>query len=302
MNEANGGDEDPELTTSITSMHQVAREAIQQDDAVVNSTASAPAAEATGGATSVEASDIKPAVANSGNITKTAEDEKVEAAKIDAKLDKTAAEMAKALEEKKKMTDELDKIKENLAKSRTALTSEEKQVESISSLLKNEEDPEAKAKLMSAKDSATKKVADLRSHIVLGEKLVATKESRIKEISVKHDSQLPIIKSKASDILLDKKLAKEEEDKAKEAALAAAGASEESDKLAVTAVLKTKEQLLSEDKLAKKMVEESLMASNLAQRSIDKLKPMITAENAQIKRLESLIMGAKSGSDKEKSL
>lgn len=42
--------------------------------------------------------------------------------------------------------------------------------------------------------------------------------------------------------------------------------------------------------------------SNLAQRSIDKLKPMITAEEAQVKRLESLIDSAKSGSDKEKQL
>lgn len=110
--------------------------------------------------------------APAADTSKGAAETKVSVAALETNIDKNAKEVAKLIEEKKKLSDELDKIKENLTKSKTALTSEEKQVESISSLLKNEEDPEAKAKLMSAKDAAVKKVSDLRSHIVLGEKLV----------------------------------------------------------------------------------------------------------------------------------
>lgn len=57
---------------------------------------------------------------------------------------------------------------------------------------------------------------------------------------------MPEVKSKAEDIVLEKKLAKDDEDRAKEISAAAPVTNEETEKPA--AADKTKEQLLKEDK------------------------------------------------------
>lgn len=126
--------------------------------------------------------------------------------------------LAKSIDEKKKVTDELEKIRDNLAKSKSALTTEETQVESISKLLADEEDAAAKAKFVSAKEAAVKKVTDLRAHIVLGEKLVITKEARIKNIQGKLDTALPEVKMRAEDLVLQVKLAAQQKEKEKQLA------------------------------------------------------------------------------------
>ena len=83
------------------------------------------------------------------------------------------------MEDKKKLGGELDKIKDNLAKSKTALANEQKQVASLTELLVATKDADAKAKLQASLDAANKKVKDLNKHITLGEKLVKTKSDKI---------------------------------------------------------------------------------------------------------------------------
>lgn len=61
---------------------------------------------------------------------------------------------------------------------------------------------------------------------------------------------------------------------------------------------KTKEQLEKEAKETKKTVEDALTKANLAQKSIDKLKPLIERDEAQIKHLEELLEATKEGTDK----
>ena len=112
---------------------------------------------------------------------------------------------------------EIEKIEDNLKKSDKALDDQKKQIEQISTLYKKEEDTEAKAHLLSAKEQAIKKVKDLENHIKLGQKLVQGKKDKIKANKEAKEATRSDVVQGAHDLLAESRIKKAEDEKQKAA-------------------------------------------------------------------------------------
>lgn len=201
--------------------------------------------------------------------------------------------LAKKITESKNLQAEIEKIEDNLQKSQKALEDQKKQITSISALYTKEENPDAKAHLLSAKESAIKKVSDLENHIKLGNKLVQGKKDKIQaNKEVKEATREDVVQG-AHDLLAESKIKKEEDDKEKEAAAAKA---KESD----VPKEKTPEQLKADLKDSKKKSAEAQAKAELAERAIAKNRPLIQQAKAQVKRLTTVAEMQKPGSEKHK--